>query len=547
MNDFYPSKMMLGDPPGLASPWIPRSQLPALLRSLSWENGGEQVAQAVIVGQAGSGKTQLAAAVFRQLADEADLALWVSHDRQNLVEAYAEAESKIHSTEVRDGGVDVDLIESSEEVARRFVSRLRDRATWPYRWVIVIDNVSNSRGVLEDWLWPPLAPHGRTLLTTQTTLKVNSSACTLWHLGPLEQQEVRAFLNDALPRDSSSEERSIIGHLAGMVGGHPLSLQMIHTLLRESRLEPSKVLSKIVSPSRHAEELMSSGRYLEATHQLRQLVDTQSSELPITHPTVLATKANLATALAGIGHFDEARDLLAALVFRMSEALGSEHPTTLTTRANLARLHGQVGDLPRAIEELSSLVADLERVLGPDHPTTLTTRANLAQVRGQAGELAGAIAELSRLVSDQERVLGADHPTVLAARANLAQMHGETGDALRALAELRDLVADQNRVLGADHPTTLTTRANLAQTYGQAGNAPRALADLRELLRDQERVMGQDHPMVLATHHKIAFWLNSLGRHAEALAALERAIPERVGEAAEMNSFTADHVHRSAT
>ena len=51
--------------------------------------------------------------------------------------------------------------------------------------------------------------------------------------------------------------------------------------------------------------------------------------------------------------------------------LGEDHPTTLAVRANLATALKDAGRLEEAIVALEALLVDYRRVLGEDHPTTL--------------------------------------------------------------------------------------------------------------------------------------------------------------------------------
>ncbi len=125
------------------------------------------------------------------------------------------------------------------------------------------------------------------------------------------------------------------------------------------------------------------------------------------------------------------------------------------------------------------------------------------------------------------QTLGSDHPDTLGTRYNIAHLTGETGDAPEALRLSRALLPDQERVLGSDHPDTLPTRNNIAGLTGRTGDAPEALRLFRALLPDQERVLGSDHPDTLRTRSNIASWIGETGDAPEALRLFRALLPDQ--------------------
>jgi tetratricopeptide (TPR) repeat protein len=83
----------------------------------------------------------------------------------------------------------------------------------------------------------------------------------------------------------------------------------------------------------------------------------------------------------------------------------------------------------------------------------------------------------------------------LVLRAQAAELVGDLGDnlALRISLWLR-LAADSEQVLGPDYPFTLNCRNNLATAYGSAGKMEEAITLYRAILADVERIFGPDHP-----------------------------------------------------
>ena len=499
-----PKNLRIGHPPRIASPWAERDEQDLAIQAWApGDHGRSALPRVVLTGLGGIGKTQIAAAVYYDLSAELDLSLWVSaRNLDEMVAAYAEAERSLATA----GSQPDETSRATEDLAgeaRRFLQRLEDKAVLR-SWLVVLDDLSIPDRVMEHW-WPPVNHHGRTLVTSRSFIDLTGRAeARVISVGTLPLRDSTKLLRSVLPAELSADDAVALDGLARQSQGLPAAVSQIAALLEQSSLTADEVLHRLVDPERLAQTFLLSGRLAEAEHQLMTLLAAQEQALAPDDPTVLATRANLASVLAKSGRLHEALEALQRLLVDQERVLGPDHPTTLTTRANLAQLHGQAGDTPYAIDQLNSLLVDQERVLGPDHPTTLTTRANLAQLHGQAGDTPYAIDQLNSLLVDQERVLGPDHPTTLTTRANLAQLHGQAGDTPYAIDQLNSLLVDQERVLGPDHPTTLTTRANLAQLHGQAGDTPYAIDQLNSLLVDQERVLGPDHPTTLTTRANLA-------------------------------------------
>jgi tetratricopeptide (TPR) repeat protein len=123
--------------------------------------------------------------------------------------------------------------------------------------------------------------------------------------------------------------------------------------------------------------------------------------------------------------------------------------------------------------------------------------------------------------------LGRDHPSTLTARGHIGRWTGETGDAREALRLLRDLLPDCERVLGCDHPDTLAIRHNIADWTGETGDAREALRLLVGLLPDQERVLGSKHRHTLANLSGIAHWIGETGDARESMRLFRELLPDQ--------------------
>jgi len=193
----------------------------------------------------------------------------------------------------------------------------------------------------------------------------------------------------------------------------------------------------------------------------------------------------------------------------------------------LACLHRHENALPRVnLARWHRWASRFEAALGPVHPATLSARGNVAFWVGESGDGVGALARFEALLPDTERGLGPDHPSTLAIRRNLAQWAGEAGDARGALVRFEALLPDLERVLGADHPDALTTRADIAGWTGDTGDFAAALALATALLGDQERVLGADHPATLSSRAAVAYWTGEAGDPAGALVRFQELVPD---------------------
>jgi tetratricopeptide (TPR) repeat protein len=179
-------------------------------------------------------------------------------------------------------------------------------------------------------------------------------------------------------------------------------------------------------------------------------------------PSIMATRANLASVYQALGRYAEAAELLERTLADCGRVLGPDHPSTLTIRANLAGTYQDMGRTNEAAALLERTLADSERILGTDHVSTLTVRGNLAHLLQRLGRYKEAAELLERTLADSERILGADHTSTLRGRANLATIYFEMGETGKAAALLEDAVAHSKRVLGPDHTATKAMQENLS-------------------------------------------------------------------------------------
>jgi len=130
--------VLVRQPPSRADAFQPRRELRGLLEEML-TSGRNGVAGLVLAGDGGTGKTQLAAALFDDVRRSgADLALWVpATARADVLGSYAQAYAAIHPG--AGGG-------HADQNARAFLAWLHDKRSW----IVVLDDVADP-GELSGW------------------------------------------------------------------------------------------------------------------------------------------------------------------------------------------------------------------------------------------------------------------------------------------------------------------------------------------------------------------------------------------------------------
>ncbi|MFF3936727.1 NB-ARC domain-containing protein [Streptomyces phaeofaciens] len=218
----------------------------------------------VLIGDAGVGKSQVAAYVARELRDERrsngadlDVLVWVNASKTDqIITAYAKAAKKLLLAEGASDG-DADLARASN--FRNWLMRTERR------WLVVLDDVIDP-GAVEDW-WPDgNAQYGRVLATTRrNNAQFSSQGRIPIHLDLYTPEESRAFLRrrltdtgydhlyDAGKSDEVAEE---LGHLPlalGWAAGYMINNRCrMSDYLRRFR-NPENGLSDVLPPDAHAE------------------------------------------------------------------------------------------------------------------------------------------------------------------------------------------------------------------------------------------------------------------------------------------------------
>jgi hypothetical protein len=120
-----------------------------------------------------------------------------------------------------------------------------------------------------------------------------------------------------------------------------------------------------------------------------------------------------------------------------------------------------------------------------------------------------------------------DDAPVLALRSEIAHWTGEAGDAGEALRLFRALLPDQERALGYYHRATLLTRNNIAYWTGETGDRQGALRLFSALLPDRECALGPDDPDTLTSRNNLATLTGATGNPLAALRLSLALLPDQ--------------------
>lgn len=170
------------------------------------------VAQQVVSGLGGVGKTQLAAALAHDLLHQhaVGLAVWVAAGtRTGILAGYAQAARTLALPTAGDGDGDV------EQAAVAFLAAL---ATRERRWLVVLGDLSDPADIRD--LWPPTTGCGATVVTNRRRDASLITGRTLIDVDVFTEQEAQAYLHER-PPDALADD---VAGVAADLGYLPLAL-----------------------------------------------------------------------------------------------------------------------------------------------------------------------------------------------------------------------------------------------------------------------------------------------------------------------------------
>ncbi|MGI5185008.1 tetratricopeptide repeat protein [Dactylosporangium sp. CA-152071] len=499
------------------------------------------------MGDGGTGKTQLAAALFEQArADGTDLAVWVTaSSRTATLTGYADAAGALR---LATGDV--------ERAAAAFLTWL---ANTDRTWIVVLDDVADPADLRGLW---PSGPTGRLVLTTRRRDAALRSRSTVIDVDVFTPAESAAYLTAKLDRDDPDAAA-----LAADLGHLPLALAQAAALIVDDALTCAEYRSLFADRTSRLADLFPNATGDDYDHELAATWSLAADRADALAPVGLARPMLLLAATLDPNGIPEAVLTAPAACAH----LGSTPADARKTLRNLHRLslvsHNATDPLRSvrmhalaqrsALESLTSVaLLDLLMVCGdalleawPDaaksrpsddafltngnvrsqhctalmrhdpavdgldaaalalHPLTLRISSTLGHLGYAMYAWEGCVARASLAAT----ALGDLHPTTLTARYEAAYWQGESGDFAGAIAAQQSLLTDQARSLGAEHPDTLRTMGNLAYWRGHAGDPGRAARETSEVLSILVRTPDIEASTVLSTRHNLAHWRGLAG------------------------------------
>ena len=576
----------VGIPPRLAVAFQERPGLRRAVEEPLAENGPVTV---VVAGDGGTGKTQLAAAVFAGSGDAGfDLRLWIrATSRNELLTAYAEAAGAVRA--IPPGSTEAD----PQRDAAAFLSWLdsTDRT-----WLVVLDDLAepgDARG-----LWPQ-GRSGRVVVTTRRRDVVRVAGARLVTVGVFTPAESMAYLQEKLTTARSNGEvpADVLDAAEGLardVVHLPVALAQAAAVIADEGITSGQYRARFADHAQQLGEVFPADVFADEYERtvattwslaidradrlrpaglarpalvLAALLDSNGApellwatsvalESLQRHRTVTAKLAG-GTAAGQYSALNSA-DARAALRTLHRLSLISHDPDggprgvsshALIQRAALEELEpdvlaGWVNCAAGALIEVwpevendpalaQALRASADAVASRDAEALWSTTGYDVLFRagrslGEAGLLGQAEQFFIGLADTARSRLGSDHLATLKARSSLARWRGQAGDAASAAAAAAEALDDHLRVLGPDHPQTLSARSDLAYWQGQAGDPAGAADAFAELLTDRLRVLGPDHPDTLITRHNLARWRGQAGDPGGAAAAFRELLADRL-------------------
>jgi Tetratricopeptide repeat len=532
----------------------------------------------VFVGDGGVGKTQLAAAVFREAlsgdgsggGDDAgvDLAVWVSAaSRAAVLSSYAQAYTRTHPA----AGADAD---------RNALAFLDWLAATSRPWLIVLDDVADPADLARSW---PAGPSGRVLLTTRRRDAAISGAGTLVEVGVFTVEQAAGYLTTKLASGPDLPARVLdeAPQLAVDLGYLPLALSHAAAVIVNDaitcaqyriQLADQRERLEVVFPPEtgHAGDDYAqtvAGTWTLARERANRLspaglagpmLDLISMLDPNGIPEAVLTSPPVAAHLhpgGGVGAGAGTRRVLRNL-WRLSLINHDPNDEFRSVRIHALAQRAAIEQLgPPAIASCVRTAADALIAIWPVNesasPLGQVLRANatvlaardpgalwapdrhellfrLGHSLGETGLVGTAITHFATLVDEAVRRLGPDHPDTLRARADLAHWRGMAGDAAGTVTALQHVISDSLSVLGPHDPRTRAAQAELALWQGVMGDTASAVGTLEDLLAELLRTLGPDNPQTLTVRGNLGYVLAEGKQWAGAVAVLEKVLADQV-------------------
>lgn len=554
-------RVVVGKPPALADAFQER---PALRDRLTRTLGIQ-----VLVGDGGTGKTQLAAAAFTAAIGTVEVAMWVTAtSRTEVVSAYARGHAAVHATTTPTDTGEAELL------AGRTLAWL---ASTSVPWMVVLDDVGDPGDLMGLW---PAGPAGRVLVTTRRRDAAMVGKGSVIEVDAFTAEEAAAYLGAKLNRLSGLPARVLdeAAELAADLGHLPLALSHAAAAVINDGISCADYRLLLSDRNRRLAEVLPNDPTEAGDQYSRTVASTWS--LARERADRLAP-AGLAGAMLNLVGFLDPNGIPEALFTGepVRRYLSTGRSATISVaqsrrtvrnlwRLNLVnhdpdddarsvRIHalaqrvGREQVSPSAVDVVVRVAADALTELWPGvgagTPLGQALRANAATlVRHHSaapwvpeghpllfqlgnglidsGMVTSAVTYFIELTEEAVRILGPLDPLTLTARHLLARARADSGLAASAEAEFAAILDARTQVLGALHPDTLSSGYEVAWWHGMAGDPAGAVALFGSVCDARSQMLGPDHPDTLQARNSLARWKGRSGDLVGAITAFEELL-----------------------
>ncbi|HEX8001124.1 MAG TPA: tetratricopeptide repeat protein [Mycobacteriales bacterium] len=562
--------VIIGRAPLIADAYVERAAIFAELDPVADADGSTPTF--VLHGDGGTGKTQLAAAVFHRALGRAaggrsvDVAVWVTaSSRSNVLAAY----SALHAS--------LRLPPAGGDVEAEAAAALNWLADTERPWLLVLDDVADPGDLVGLW---PRGGAGRVVVTSRrrdaSLVTQGRIAVDVDVFSPEESVEyLRRKLQPAPgARDDASAQAA---ELAGDLGHLPLALSQAAAVVLNDGITCADYRRAFADRSRRLAELFDPDVAESGDEYPRPLAATWS--LATERADALEPRGRAGPMLALVAHLDPngvPEEVLTSEAARKFVGGGSavsaeDARRTIRNLHRLSLVRHDPGGGPRAvrmhalaqratIDHLDAAEREVVKVVAADaifgtwpeierdRALVAALRANVAALDdrgaslrdgtflhlvfragnslGGAGMAQEAVAHFDVLATRCTDTFGELAESSLVARGTRAYWREKAGDAEGALEEMSALLPHIERELGPDDPNALSARESIAHYRRLAGDAGGALEAMTELRDHSARVAGVMSERTLMLERHIANAHGDLGDHAEAIARLEALLPK---------------------
>ncbi|KAE8374176.1 hypothetical protein BDV26DRAFT_50218 [Aspergillus bertholletiae] len=303
--------------------------------------------------------------------------------------------------------------------------------------VLAIQNMFN-RGVV---MWQ-LGKCGGACDTLHQAYKISKRIHGLHHRWTLSTMENLAFMYHFTERPWEAQK---------------IQQQVVDVRLQVSPCDDSSLLKSAVLLGKIYMD-MEWWKETEATYRI--IVELREKLQGTESPAVLASKANLVTALQKQGRLDQAEKLSIEVLNASNVTLGPESPVTMRNQLRLATILGDRGEYTKALKIQQEVLETQEKLFEDFNDEIRHTLSDISVTFMKLNRYDEAVTVCQRVISALDQHLGMYNPASLSTRIDLAYM----------FSQIDRLDEAESTVLG------------VLNNYGQVQDDSELLSKLREVI-----------------------------------------------------------------